>query len=108
MADKTSTGIKANMAGALCYFLWFISGIAFILIEKENKFVRFHAMQSIITFGAVFVLLVVLSLIPVIGWFILPFVMVAGVVLWVLLMLKAYRGEHYKLPLIGNIAQKSI
>ncbi len=108
MADKTSTGIKANVEGALCYLLWFISGIVFILIEKENRFVRFHAMQSIFTFGATFVLLVILNLIPVIGWLISPFVMVAGIILWVFLMVKAYRGEHYKLPVIGDMAQKSI
>lgn len=108
MADKTSTGIKANVEGALCYLLWFISGLTFILIEKENKFVRFHAMQSIFTFGAVFVLLIILNLIPVIGWLISPFVMVAGIILWVFLMIKAYRGKHYKLPMIGDMAQKSI
>ncbi len=53
---KTSLGLEENIEGVLCYLLGFITGIAFYLLEKENKFVRFHAMQSIIVFGALFIL----------------------------------------------------
>ena len=60
--EKTSTGLSENVAGLLCYVLGWISGIVFILIEQENKFVRFHAMQSIATFGAITIIIIVLSI----------------------------------------------
>ena len=67
--EKTSTGLDENIAGLLCYVLGWISGLVFILIEKENKFVRFHAIQSIIVFGAITVASFILSWIPFIGSF---------------------------------------
>jgi uncharacterized membrane protein len=100
---KTSTGIQANVAALLCYLVGFISGIIFFLIEKDNKFVRFHAMQSIITFGAFFVLQMVL--IP-FAIFLMPIVSVGSIILWIVLMIKAYQGETFKLPIIGDIAEK--
>ena len=48
---KTSTGLEDNIAGLLCYVAGWVSGLIFLLIETENKFVRFHAVQSIIVFG---------------------------------------------------------
>ena len=49
--EKTSMGLDENVAGLLCYVLWWVSGLAIFLLETENKFVRFHAMQSIVVFG---------------------------------------------------------
>ncbi|MFC1909399.1 DUF4870 domain-containing protein [Chloroflexota bacterium] len=46
--EKTSTGLPENVAGLLCYVLWWVSGIVFLIIESENKWIRFHAFQSII------------------------------------------------------------
>ncbi len=104
---KTSTGIQANMAALLSYLVGFISGIVFLVIEKENKFVRFHAMQSTIASGAIFVLQIVLSYIPFL--FVLsPLVGLLGLALWIILMIKAYQGEMFKLPVIGEIAEKKI
>ena len=62
---KTSTGMNQNVAGLLCYLAGWITGLIFFLIEKENRFVRFHAMQSIITFGSLTVLFMVLGFIPI-------------------------------------------
>ncbi len=104
---KTSTGIQANVAALLSYLLGFITGIIFYLIEKENKFVRFHAMQSIVVFGALFVAGVVVGFLPVIGLALLPVLWVLEVVLWVVLMIKAYQGEMFKLPIAGDIAEKN-
>ncbi|MGH7198005.1 MAG: DUF4870 domain-containing protein [Candidatus Omnitrophota bacterium] len=104
---KTSSGIQANVAALLSYLLGFITGIIFYLIEKENKFVRFHAMQSIITFGALFVAGVVIGFLPVIGLALLPVLWVLEVVLWIILMIKAYQGELFKLPVIGDMAEKN-
>jgi uncharacterized membrane protein len=99
---KTSTGLEENVAGLLCYVVVWITGLVFFLIEKENKFVRFHAMQSIIVFGVLTVASAVLGWIPVVGWL----VWVLTIVLWIVLMVKAYQGEKFKLPWAGNLAEK--
>jgi uncharacterized membrane protein len=104
---KTSTGLDENVAGLLCYVLGWISGLVFFLIEKKNKFVRFHALQSIIVFGVLFLALIVLGWIPFIGWVIAWIIWVLAIVLWILLMVKAYQGEKFKLPWAGNLAAKN-
>ena len=101
---KTSTGLDENVAGLLCYVLGWISGTIFILIETENKFVRFHAMQSIIVFGILTVAGIILGFVPYIGWL----VPAVSFILWVVLMVKAYQGTKYKLPWAGNLAEKLI
>ena len=103
---KTSTGIQPNVAALLSYVLGVLTGIIFFIIEKENKFVRFHAMQSIIVFGGLFVLQLVLAFIPVIGAILVPVISIGSLILWVVLMIKAYQGEKFKLPMIGGIAEK--
>jgi uncharacterized membrane protein len=100
---KTSIGMEANMAALLSYLLGFITGIIFYLAEKENKFVRFHAMQSIIVFAVLFVAGFIIGLIPVIN---LAF-WLAELVLWIVLMVKAYQGEKFKLPVVGDLAEKN-
>jgi len=110
--DKTSTGLTENVAGLLCYVLGWVSGIVFLLIEQENKFVRFHAIQSIVTFGSITVVSIALSvmgLIPFLGvvfnianWII----GVLAFVLWIVLIVKAYRGTKYKLPWAGKFAER--
>ena len=102
---KTSTGIQANVAGLLCYLAGFITGAIFYLIEKDNKFVRFHAMQSIIAFGAMFVLQIFFVALPILI-FLLPILSISSLVLWIVLMVKAYQGEKFKLPVIGDIAEQ--
>jgi uncharacterized membrane protein len=95
------TGLPKNTAAALSYVFGWLSGIVFLLIKKD-PFVRFHAAQSIITFG----ILTVIVFIPVIGWIISPLVWIVGFVLWLFLIYKAYQGEEFKLPWVGNLAKK--
>lgn len=106
--EKTSTGLKPNFAGLLCYVLGWITGLVFLLVEKESQFVRFHAMQSVVTFGALTIASIVLGFIPLIGWVVdslLPFL---GLALWIILMVKAYQGEQYKLPWAGDFAEEQL
>ena len=103
---KTSMGLEPNVAGLLCYVLGWVTGLIFFILEKENKFVRFHAMQSIVTFGTLTVVSIVLSFIPFIGWIISWLLSVLGLILWIILMIKAYQGQKYKLPWAGTIAEK--
>lgn len=104
---KTSTGMQPNIAALLSYLLGFVTGIVFYLIEKENKFVRFHAMQSIVVFGSLFVLGIIVSVLPGIGLLLSPIIWIVEIVLWIILMIQAYQGEKFKLPVAGDIAEKN-
>ena len=103
---KTSTGLQQNVAGLLCYVLGWVTGIVFLLLEKDNRFVRFHAVQSIVVFGALTVVDIVLNFIPIIGWVIAWIIGVVAIILWIVLMFKAYQGQMYKLPIAGNRAEQ--
>jgi uncharacterized membrane protein len=105
---KTSTGMNQNVAGLLCYLAGWITGLIFFLLEKENRFVRFHAMQSIITFGSLSVLFIVIGFMPFVNLVLIPILALLQLVLWIILMVKAYQGELFKLPMIGDIAEKNI
>ena len=102
--------MQQNIAALLCYVLGWLSGLVFFFIDKR-PFVRFHAMQSMLLFGGIHVLHLVLSwvLFPALRLWALLFA-VSGVlslislILWVLLMVKAYQNEWYKVPVIGDIA----
>jgi len=113
---KTSMGLEENIAGVLCYVLGWITGIVFLVLEKENKFVRFHAMQSIATFLPLSVIMWLIGSIfmwmPFIGWAIWSMIStllwILVLILWLILMFKAYQGEMYKLPIVGDFAEKQI
>ena len=119
-SGATRIGLQQNVVAVLCYLLGWITGLIFILTEKENQFVRFHAMQSIFTFGGltwlfimVFAITVLLIEIPAVGdiaWlsYILGFwpVVLLVIVIWILLMTMAYRGKRFKLLWIGDYAEK--
>ncbi|NJE10289.1 DUF4870 domain-containing protein [Thermococcus sp. MAR1] len=103
---KTSLGMEENVEGLLAYVLGWLTGIIFLLLEKESDFVRFHAMQSTITFLGLTILQIVLGFIPIIGTLLGALLWVLGLVLWIVGMLKAYQGERYKFPIVGNLAEE--
>lgn len=106
------TGMAENVAGLLCYVVGWITGLIFFLIDKR-PFVRFHAAQSIVVFGGLSVLYWVLGFLfafsGLAGWAFLS--LITGViwlvmlVCWILCMVKAYQGERFKLPVLGDIAE---
>ncbi len=107
---KTSLGLDENIEGALCYVLGFVTGIIFLIMEKDNKFVKFHAIQSIITFLSLWVLNMVISVLlgAILPWSmfgivtgLISLISLIGIIVWIILILKAFQGERYKLPLIG-------
>ena len=103
--EKTSTGFDANVAAALSYLVGFVTGIIFLLVEKDNRFVRFHAMQSTLLFAGVVAIDILLQMIPILGALVVIFIVVpVSAVLWLLLMFKAYQGEEFRLPLVGQLA----
>ena len=103
--EKTSTGLEANVAAAISYLVGFVTGIIFLLVEKENKFVRFHAMQSTLVFAGIVAIDILLQIVPILGALVVVFVVIpVSAILWLLLMYKAYQGEEFKLPLVGQMA----
>lgn len=116
-STSSATGLSDNVAGALAYVLGPLTGIFFLVVEKQSRFVRFHAMQSVLVGVALIILNFVLNVlnailvrIPLIGWlFALGLVMLVGLaslVLWLALMYAAYRGQEWELPVIGRESRK--
>ncbi len=103
---KSSTGLDENIAGLLCYVLGWVSGIVFLILERESKFVKFHAVQSIIIFGVLSVLNSLLGWIPVLGLIVGIISGILAFVLWILLMVKASQGERYKIKWAGDYAER--
>src|SRR6185436_19931805 len=117
--ERSSTGLDANIAGALSYFFGLLSGAVFFAIETESRFVKFHAMQSMLASVAAIVLWIVYMVlatillhIPILGWIVM-LLMWTGLALgmlglWLYCMFKAFQGERFKLPFIGEVAEKQV
>lgn len=122
---KSSTGLDENLAALLSYVFTWVSGLVFFIIEKNSHLVRFHAMQSLILSIAFFVGSIALyvawiilalvasqisgllgTLVGLIFGLVIFVVFLAAVIGWVLGMIKAYQGQVFKLPIIGNLAEK--
>ncbi len=101
-----STGLSQNAAAAIAY-LTIIPAIIFLVIEPYNrmKFVRFHAFQCIALSVCSILLHIAAGMIPVIGWTLAPFISLAFLILWIVCILKASKGEWFKVPLIGDFAE---
>ncbi|MUT68412.1 DUF4870 domain-containing protein [Paenibacillus sp. NEAU-GSW1] len=104
--DQSSTGLDPKIAGLLAYLGWFVTGIIFIAIEKQSRFVKFHAMQSIVVSVILIVLNIVLGFIPFIGWVLGVILAPVSFILWIALMLLALQGKYFKLPVIGDWAEQ--
>ena len=113
------SGLSQNAAATLSYVLGWLTGLIFFLIDKR-PYVRFHAAQSIITFGGIHVLRIVLGVVFGVGWWFggrhnvghiavaLPILGLIGLltfVIWIVLMVKAYQGQKFKLPIAGDLAE---
>lgn len=116
---ETNVGLDENAAGALAYVLGFVTGAILYFVEDDNEFVRFHAAQSIVVFGGVFLLNIAVSFVP---GFLLAGNSLAGLVvslvfgllsllvglgalvLWIFLIVKAYRGQTPRIPVAAGIA----
>jgi uncharacterized membrane protein len=123
-AGKSSTGLDENIAALLAYIFGWVSGLVFFLIEKDSKLVRFHAMQSLLLNGLVLVLSIVLwvvtivlvliasqlpgflsTLVGLLSTLIWLVVFVGFLLAWIMCLVKAFQGQYYKLPIIGNMAE---
>ena len=112
-ATASAGGLQDNVAGMLAY-ITIVPAIIFLVLEpyNRNKFIRFHAFQCVFFYVAMVVLWIILGIvaqIPFLGWatvFLWPIIWLAGVIVWILLLVKAYGGQKFKLPVIGDLAEK--
>jgi len=120
--ERSSTGLDANIAAALSYLFGLISGVIFFAMETESRFVKFHAMQSMlasvaamilwIAFMVVWTVLVripflgvIAAIVGFLGWAVLALGLLA---VWLFCMFKAFQGDRFKLPFIGEVAEKQV
>jgi uncharacterized membrane protein len=103
---RSSTGLEIRIAAMLCYALGFITGLIFLAIEKDSRFVKFHALQSTLLFASLFIMNVVLSFIPLIGWFFNMLLVPAMLVCWIGCMLLALQERKFLVPIVGPIADR--
>ncbi|MBM3807563.1 MAG: hypothetical protein FJW22_05140 [Acidimicrobiia bacterium] len=117
MSSPTSTGVDARLASVLCYAGWWVTGLVFLFAERRNSTVRFHAAQSLLVFGPITVALFLSGGASAIAFFVAAptfqtlqalgnAIWFAAVFLWLLLLLKTWRGEDVRLPVAGAIAMK--
>lgn len=106
----SSPEMAPNVEATIAYLIPVITGVALYLSRQDNKFVRFHAVQSVLFWVAVFAANMLSgALIPfIIGLLLQPIVLFASVGLWVFLMWKAYNNEEYMLPYLGKIAKDQV
>jgi len=102
--QKSASGLDQNLAAALSYVGVWITGLIFFLLEKDNQYVRFHSLQSLITFGV----LSLITFIPFIGWVLSPLIWIIGFILWLVCIAKAYKGEEFMVPFVGQYVKKTI
>jgi uncharacterized membrane protein len=104
-SEKIPAGIRASRAGWLSYLGGWVTGLIFLLLKREDRLVRFHAMQSLIFFGTMSLVTAMFSYIPFLSSIGdgLGFV---SFICWIVLIVKTARGRYYKLPIIGDYAEK--
>lgn len=111
------SGLEANVAGALSYLLGPVTGVLFLLLDKDEPFVRFHAVQClvvsvawVVAWMAVMFMATILGVVPVLGWLLGTLISMAlslaGLVLWVYLMFRAFQGDEWEVPLLGEYARR--
>jgi uncharacterized membrane protein len=122
LSQQTEIGLDKNVAAALCYVLGFLTGLVIFLIESENDHVRFHAAQSIVVFGVLFVASIVLNFIQAIAafsdiiWLVLGPVLgllglvlwLGGLILWIYLIVRTYQDEDPRIPVAADLADNLV
>ena len=107
-AASPTEGLQENVAGLLCYLLGWVTGIIFLLIDKR-PWVKFQAAQSIVVFGGLTVLRIALAFMGGLfagffGWGLSSILALVGLILWIMLMVKAYQHETFRVPIAADIA----
>lgn len=116
-AGATSTGVDPRLSALLCYTAWWVSGIVFLIIEHQHRAVRFHAAQSLVVFGGLSLVIGLLSGLSIAmlmvsaaafqaARLLVYLVWMATVGLWLLVMLRTYQGETWRVPIASDLADR--
>ena len=117
LKGATSTGVEPRLSALLCYTAWWLSALVFLAIEQQHRGVRFHAAQSLLLFGGLSVAIGVLSvlsasmLVVSAGAFqamrlLVYLVWIAAIGIWLVLMLRTFKGETWRVPLVADVADR--
>jgi uncharacterized membrane protein len=119
VSEGTSTGIDAPLASVLCYAGWWLTGLVFLVVERQHHGVRFHAAQSVVIFGALSVAMIALGSVSVVA-LLVPgpafrllqavgnLIWIGAVLLWIALMVKTLRGETWRVPVASGVADRIV
>lgn len=117
MTEPTSTGVDARLASLLCYAGWWVTGLVFLLVEREHRGVRFHAAQSLLIFGVLSLVMFAVGGASAVAFFVAGAsfqlwqvfgnaVWLAAVALWLVLLVRTWRGETWRVPMVAGLADK--
>lgn len=117
MTPTARSGVDPRVASVLCYTVWWVTGLVFLVLERDDRGVRFHAAQSLVIFGAVSLVLLALAALSIAALVVWPqgyplvqrvseLVWLGAVVLWIVLMLRVWRGERWRVPLAARLADR--
>lgn len=117
LSGETSTGVDARLSALLCYTAWWVSGLVFLVLEQQHRAVRFHAAQSLVLFGGLSLLIAILSGISVAMLLVsatafqatrtlAEIVWVLAVVIWLVMMIKTFKYESWRIPLVAEFADR--
>ena len=115
--EPSSTGLPPASAAALSYLAWWLSGLLFFLVERENRFVKFHAAQALVGLGGIWAVGLALWILAFIALFISALVFkillyvaygvwLIGMIAWAVCLIRAWQGDEYELPWAGKIARR--
>jgi uncharacterized membrane protein len=105
ISSDSTIDLTPGISGLLCYLGIWITGIIFFILEQKNKWVRFHAAQSIVVFGSLGIAMGIFGWIPFFGWFFRVILGITGFVLWIVLMVRAYQGDRFRVPIAADLAE---
>ena len=117
LTGATSTGVEPRLSALLCYTAWWLSALVFLVIERQHRGVRFHAAKSLLLFGGLSVAIAALSALSVAmlvvsaGAFqaarlLVYLVWIGAVGIWLVLMLRTFKGETWRVPFIADYADR--
>ncbi len=119
MTSSSTTGIDERLASVLCYSAWWITGVVFLVLERQHHGIRFHAAQSLVLFGAISLLLVGLGAFSALALMVssqayqaaralADGTWIGAAVLWLVLVVRAWRGETWRGPRVATLADRIV
>ncbi|MDK2892562.1 hypothetical protein [Methanohalophilus sp.] len=105
---QTTLGLNENVEAVLCYIGFWITGLLFLLVERNNRFVQFHALQSMLTFLPLTFIVYAVGWVPFVGWLFADFLGFFSLFIYLVLVVMAWRGSKFRLPISGKIAYNEV